>query len=324
VSDEYYDYFVIAVDLDSNESSPTDVVSSRGAFFDRDLLVVIAPPTGIVADTGVAMSKYRYFLSDVRHDYLLIEDQQFPIEELGQYCSIMWINDGFARVSGSLPALDWVSDLGTNLFICGTFVGESLGDYSTKWFGFDSSQEVRDNDFIRAEGEAPWPDAVLDTTIGSLYNAWGDSPNLLAVHYFDHDPQASSPVYRFVSIDMDDAAYNQPCGLYADTDSSRFVLLGFPIFHIDADSGRALMNHVADLFGIPRNVAGDVNDDSRYTLVDCAMMLKVLYWDYPMPNDPNRFDVNNDCVFDIVDVISLLTYIYLGGAPPTYGCIESR
>jgi hypothetical protein len=279
VSDNYYDYFVKTFDSDSNESSPTDVVSSRGAFFDRDLLVVIAPPTGIT-DTGVAMSKYRYFLSDVRYDYMLNDGQQFPIEELGQYRSIMWINDGFTRIGTSLPALDWVSDFGTNLFICGPLVAGSLGAYSTDWFGSDSTRDVRANHFVKAAGEDEWPDAVVDSAIGSLYNA-------------------------------------------GEVDSLKFVLLGFPIFHIDDDSGRAMINSVANLFGVPRNVAGDVNDDSRYTLVDCAMMLKVLYWDYPMPNDPNRFDVNNDCVFDIVDVISLLTYIYLGGASPTYGCIES-
>ncbi len=322
MSDNYYDYFVKTFDSDSNESSPTDVVSSRGAFFDRDLLVVIAPPTGIT-DTGVAMSKYRYFLSDVRYDYMLNDGQQFPIEELGQYRSIMWINDGFTRVGSSLPALDWVSDFGTNLFICGTFVGGSLGSYSSDWFGSDSSHEVRNNYFVQAAGEDTWPDAVVDSAIGSLYNAWGDKPYLLAVNYSHYDPLISSPIYRYISIDPGDASHNQPCGLYGEVDSLKFVLLGFPIFHIDDDSGRAMINSVANLFGVPRNVAGDVNDDSRYTLVDCAMMLKVLYWDYPMPNDPNRFDVNNDCVFDIVDVISLLTYIYLGGASPTYGCIES-
>jgi hypothetical protein len=47
---------------------------------------------------------------------------------------------------------------------------------------------------------------------------------------------------------------------------------------------------------------------------DCALINHVA----------DLFDVNNDCVFDLVDVMSLLTYIYLGGAHPTYGCIESN
>ena len=69
-------------------------------------------------------------------------------------------------------------------------------------------------------------------------------------------------------------------------------------------------------------------DDSTWssidTLVDCAMMLRMLYWDYPIPEDANQLDVNNDCIFDLIDILYLVAYIYLGGPDPTYGCIDSN
>jgi hypothetical protein len=323
IGDHYYEYFVTAVDRDSNESVSTDTIPSRGAFFDRDLLVVIRPPLGVVGDTAAAMSNYRYMLADIRYDCILIKDETVPIEELGQYRSVFWINEGYPRLSGNLSALAWVSSYGTNLLLCGPLIADELATYGSGWFGLSEVNESYVPDFLYASGEDGWPDATLDSSVKSTYNFYGATSSLSAVNFYDHDTQVSTAIYLFQSEDTTSEHHREPCGIYAEVDSSSMILLGFPIFHVEARRGRAVINRVADLFGVPRDVAGDINDDRRQNLVDCVMMLKILYRDYPMPDDVNRLDVNGDCIFDLVDVMHLLTYIYLGGPDPTYGCMGS-
>ncbi len=321
--DMYYDYFVIAVDEDSLESSPSDTTTGRGAFFDRDLLVVIKPPAGVADDTSAAMARYRQFFCGIRHDCLIIDEEPVSVAELGQYRSVMWINDGYPRLLSSMSALDWVAGYGTNVLLCGSLLASQLGSYSRDWFGLNDFAESYQHNFIYAAGEEGWPDAILDTAVGSQFNQHGQVRYISTVNYYDHDPEVSTPIYRYQATDTLNITHDKPCGISSENGSSKIILLGFPIFHLDQASGLAIISRAADLFGVPRNVAGDVNDDSRRSLVDCVLMLKILYWDYPFPDQVNRLDVNGDCLFDLRDVVHLLAYVYLGGIDPTCGCIES-
>jgi hypothetical protein len=42
-----------------------------------------------------------------------------------------------------------------------------------------------------------------------------------------------------------------------------------------------------------------------------------------LPVDIKRFDVNADCIFDLLDAVYLFMYIYADGEPPRYGCAEN-
>jgi hypothetical protein len=49
-------------------------------------------------------------------------------------------------------------------------------------------------------------------------------------------------------------------------------------------------------------------------------MIRILFLAEPMPADVNWLDVNADCEFNIIDVQFLISYMYLGGPDPSYGC----
>ncbi|MFH1891465.1 MAG: M28 family peptidase [Candidatus Zixiibacteriota bacterium] len=327
LQESYYDYYIVAMDVDSNYSVPTDTVTSRGLFFNRNALVVV-DVTPWAVDSSMSLSKYRYFFSDIRYDLVTflggLPESDLPIEELGQYKSVFWFSDLSSNLSNEMDDLGWFADWGGDIFIGGYTPVVSLFQDTQDWFGLTDYTEPDITDFVYSEGEPFWPDAIVDSTVNSYYNNFGDDRQLKLVPWVEFDHDVSTPAYRYVSSDPGSQSDGQVCGLYTVKDSVAMMYLGLPLFHMKLDSGRGIINAVAALMGVPRDVAGDINDDTRQSLLDIILMIKILYAGGGMQGDVNRLDVNNDCVFDILDLLHLIAYIYLGGEAPTYGCAGSQ
>jgi hypothetical protein len=317
----YHDYYVVAVDEDSIESEPTAIVTSRGAFFDHNLLVILETGLGFI-DASNAIPRYRYALANIEHtEYLMPATQDyFTIEELGQFRSLFWICDGNTALYNNIEALRWLRGWGGNIMIGGPMTVDPVSQYASDWFGLQSNDEAPDTSFLGAKGIDGWPDAVIDTSVKSEFNMQGLSAALRFVRVFEYDEIVSSSNYRYQSVDTLDNWNNLVCGLHSAIDTNQIVLLGYPIFHLELQSARSIMEYAADLFGVPRAVAGDVNEDARLTIVDVLQMIRILFLAEPMPADVNWLDVNADCEFNIIDVQFLISYMYLGGPDPSYGC----
>lgn len=317
-------YFVVAVDEDSNASVTSDTVTQAALFFDRETLVVATPPSQAhFYDMSVAMRKYRTFLVDIRCDMILLGSDSLGIADIGRYRNIIWIADGYSSVGEFMDELRSVSDWGCDLAFLGPFAGSGISSSNLDWFALYDSR-ISPFGFDYGEAVPGWPDLMIDRSITSHFNWDGTRDDLGGIGYYGFESTVSDPLYYFRSPDGSSEFENKIVGLLATDDTLKTVLMGVPTFHLTDQSGRALVNRIADLFGIPRDVAGDVNDDARYTLYDAVSMIRVLFDEADLPADANRLDVNNDCTLDILDVQYLVGYIFAGGPQPTYGCIEAE
>ncbi len=320
LQESYYDYFVKAVDEDNLQSAATDVASSRGVFFNRNLLVVLERDWGF--DTSIVMPRYRSMLADIPHnEFIVAPGDSFVLhmEEIGQYRSVFWIADAIVTVAPTMSELKWFKEGGGNILLMGPKLVGKLGGL----LGLLGNTLSLEFDFASADGIEGWPDAILDNSINSEWNGYGNSEFLRSMSALDYDPEIAVPIYLYQAVDADTAFHNKPCGIYAEIGESRLAYLNFPLYNLEIDSGRRILNHAADQFGITRSGAGDLDDDMQHTLLDAVLMIGMLYSSMPLPDDVNRLDVNADCIFDLRDVVYLFAYIYLDGDPPGYGCVES-
>jgi hypothetical protein len=275
-------------------------------------------------DTSIAMPQYRTMLADIPHDEFIVPSgQEFDlhIENIGQYRSVFWIADAVATVSSVIGELISFKENGGDILLIGPMLSGSLSQSGLLGLlGYTPSYEF---DFVSADGIENWPDAILDNSINSTWNDNGNSEYLRSMSALDYDPEIATPIYLYQAADADSAFHNKPSGIYAEIGESRLAYLNFPLYNLEIYSGKRIFNHAADLFGITRSGAGDLDDDTQYTLLDGVLMIGMLYSSMPLPDDMNRLDVNADCEFDLLDVMYLFGYIYLDGDPPGYGCVES-
>lgn len=325
LQENYYDYYIEAIDADLNYSAPSDTATSRGLYFNRNALVIVELSPWDV-DSSMSLPRYRYDFADIRHDMIITFGGQhstdLSIEQLGQYKSVFWLSERTTSFAAFIEDFNGFASWGGNIFVGGYGPTISLAQDSPEWFGLEGYGEQAINDFIYARGEPGWPDAIVDSSVASFYNNYGATQQLRLVPWLAYDDNVSSPIYRYVSDTPGGVSDNQVCGLYNVTDSVTKIFVSFPFFQMKLESGRSIVDRAAELMGIPRDIAGDINDDTRQNLVDIILMIRILYAGGNMPEDMNRLDVNNDCTFDILDLQYMISYLYLGGAPPTYGCVS--
>jgi hypothetical protein len=321
-----YEYYLVAVDDDSNVSAPTSILSSRGLFNDNNLLVALEDGENHNVDTVMSFPRLRAMLSDIPHDEVVIatgsvgnQNDFLRRELLGQYRAVYWISDGLSFLAQFDAEMEWYLGYGGHLFVAGpTLDDDAAGVFS--WIAGSARSSV--NDFVGATGLTDWPDADLDTTVESGWNYYQGNSGLFYVPVIDYDSNVAEAVYLYQSSTQDTATNGKACGAIATVDGSKQAYVTFPLAHLEVEAGRRILNHVADVFGITRSGAGDFNGDSLYTLVDAVAMVRALFSTAPLPVDINRYDVNGDCKFDILDAVHLFRYIYLGESPPRYGCVD--
>jgi len=217
--ENYYDYYIEAMDADSNYSTPTDTVKSRGLFFNRNALIVVEITPDLV-DTAISLQRYRYFFADIRHDLMTTlagaPETALSVEELGQYKSVFWFSDFYTGVGYQNDDLQQYRDWGGNLFFCGWTIVTPLRQMDENWFGLNDYTTSAIYDFRYGEGENGWPDAILDSTVSTRYNSYGAYDNIFLVTNLDYDPEISSPAYQYVSSDPESEMNGRVCGVYAE------------------------------------------------------------------------------------------------------------
>jgi hypothetical protein len=65
---------------------------------------------------------------------------------------------------------------------------------------------------------------------------------------------------------------------------------------------------------------GDVTNDQKVNVVDVVYLINYIFIGGPPPSPLKAGDVNRDCLVDLEDVAYLIKYLFLNGPPPQVGC----
>ena len=325
-----YDYRVMAIDNDSNESDSSVVVSAMAASFDYpSLFVDETDRNGITPIQETQMAFYDSILGDLPYDTLVIGTPTKPPDRInrilaGQYGSIIWFDDdlGVHRFTSSVDSIQWYLQFENNFclagwetfyFLAGT-LPQSAGDFVYDNFGISLVTFDVSFDFMGASGQNGWPSVEVKPNI---YGGTLDGITVL-------DPiPGAEVIYKFNSMTGDPDFQGKPVGLIYDTGSGKRVALGFPIYHLREPCARALVTKLYDYFGVaPMSIYGDVDNNAQIGLMDIVQLIKYLYWPNPPDVYSNRADPNGDCAINLADIIYLVSYLYRGGPAPVAGCVE--
>jgi len=324
-----YNYIVLAVDEDMNESDSSLVTSAVVASFDFPLLFVDETnATGGINPTAAAEEAfYSAMLSGWIHDEHDINTgaDRLTRSLSGQYKSVIWVDDDVStqNLSASLDSLSWYLGYNSNLCIAGWqtvawAAGSSQqqpGDFMYDNFGISSFDENPEFDFTGATGENGWPDVEVDSE--GVFS--GVMPY---ISVFTTLPGAQV-IYRFNSAVSDPDFQDQPAGVAYETAEGKRVALSFPLFYLNQSDAQALIAKVNNYFGSSSSGEyGDVNLDETIDIFDITYLITYLYLSGPSPMVPNLADVNSDCTINLFDITYIISYLYLSGPEPTAGCVE--
>jgi hypothetical protein len=77
-----------------------------------------------------------------------------------------------------------------------------------------------------------------------------------------------------------------------------------------------LTDTLSTTFGIVNFLRGDLDQNSKYTMNDLALLISYLYRDGDAPLVAESANVNGDERVDLLDVTYLIRFLYIGGPVP--------
>jgi hypothetical protein len=83
-----------------------------------------------------------------------------------------------------------------------------------------------------------------------------------------------------------------------------------------ATDGNGLTDTLSTTFGIVNFLRGDLDQNSKYTMNDLALLISYLYRDGNAPLVAESANVNGDERVDLLDVTYLIRFLYIGGPVP--------
>ncbi len=324
-----YDYIVLAVDDDMNESDSSLAATAVAASFDYPLLFVdeTLASGGINPTPEEEEAFYGSIFEAWPHDEFDINTGGDKLSRSlsGQYKSIIWIDDDVSTqlLSNSLDSLEWFLSYNSNLFVAGWQTiawaagpsQQNPGDFMYDNFGISTIEEDPNFDFIGATGENGWPSVQVDPD-----NVFSGVMPYIAV--FTTLPGAQV-IYRFNSGTSDPEFQDKPAGIAYETAHGKRVALSFPIYNLTESDAQALISKVCTYFGMESSHSyGDVNIDGAINIFDITYVISYIYLAGPPPSIMNLADVNGDCTIDVFDITYLISYLYLFGPAPVAGCVE--
>ncbi len=324
-----YEYIILAVDTDMNESDSSAVVSAMAATFDLPLLFI----DETLASGGINPTEAQEteFYGNIFAPWPFVEfdintgGDRLGRSLAGQYKSIIWLDDDVSvqDLSSSLDSLDWFLGYNTDLCIAGWqtiawAAGESQlspGDFFYDHTGISSIDENPAFDFVGADGQNGWPN--LQVTPDNVFNGM-----LPYISVFTAVPEAEV-IYTYNSVSSDPNYQDKPAGIAYETGSGKRVALSFPVYHLTESSALQLTAKICSYFEIEsNNPNGDANLDGIVNIFDITYIIVYLYLGGAPPLVMNLADVNGDCEISIFDFSYLISYLYLSGPAPIDGCVE--
>ena len=324
-----YEYLVIAVDHDMNESDSSLIVGGMPATFDYPLLFVDETASNGPLNPSEEDQAIYYDSVFGELDYMTFsvgsDPDRIDRQTAGQYKNIFWFDDDVSLkvFSSSEDTMNWFLSYETNFCLAGYqslyYIGggspQGPGDFVYDHFRI-SDMTVNQNtfDFIGATGLNGWPD--IETREGIFGFALTTITTL--------DVAAGGEViYTYNSNTGDPDFDGKPVGVIYDTGAGKRIAFGFPIFPLAENSAAALMAKIAEYFAIEAFVLnGDINSDENLNIMDVVYLINYLYKDGPAPLNMNAADPNGNCKVNILDAVHIINYLYRGGPQPLPGCVE--
>lgn len=73
---------------------------------------------------------------------------------------------------------------------------------------------------------------------------------------------------------------------------------------------------------VSNRMPGDANEDQVYDVLDVVTMVNTAFRGFAPPERPGSVDVNADCACDILDVVLIVNQVFRGGTTLYWGCIQ--
>ncbi|MCX6826755.1 MAG: dockerin type I domain-containing protein, partial [candidate division Zixibacteria bacterium] len=319
-----YGYYLIAVDNQGNESQGSPVSNAVMATFDGGILFVDETRSGTSNPTEAQQTAfYDSIFTGTPYFKYNIDNSNVRLSRslAGQYSSIFWIDDDLAskQLAGSLDSLQWYLGYNGNLFLAGLGTFDWISgatSFLRNNFGILGVIGNQAGDFIEATGVNGWPSIQVGT--GKLFS--GAIPWIAT---FDTLPGAQV-IYTYNSQSFNPALTGKPVGVAYDTPHGKRIALSFPIYYLTESSAQALIAKALNYFGEAGNPRpyGDANGDGFVTMVDVFSLIDYLYRNGSLPSDLNYADANGDCIVNIRDITYIIRYLFKGGPAPVAGCVH--
>jgi len=322
-----YQYSVIAVDNDLNESDTAAFVSGVLTTFDRGILFVDETQEG--GDNPSNFEQNQFY-------HNMLDTLGFDTEEIdslnpflkgslaGQYNPVFWIDDDNSHkyLSESLDTLEWYLGYNTDLLLAGwstiyDITGHSYfysGNFFYDNLGISYIAQNILPDFTGATGVGDWPD--LEVRVEPPYDGRLPDINIFT------EATGAEVIYTFNAYSGNPFYDGKPAAVALDTHHGKRVVLGFPLYYLTESSVQAFISRLMDYYAEESVLYGDVNGDWSMNILDVTYLINFLYRDGPPPADMNNADPNGSCAVNILDATYLINYLYKSGQEPVVGCVE--
>ena len=316
-----YVYQVSAVDADLNESALSDPDAANCLTFEQGVLVVDETWDWMYLPPQEEQEAYfDSIFADTPYGLDTIDSQLDMLSRLtaGSYSCMFWFDDDTTEnvIGYSESTIEWYVSNDVDAFIGGwqtlsRWVPTPVPTDHTVYEDFGvASYEVDDaSEFVGAVGQDGWPSVSVDNN-----NPWnGKFPYITAL-----TPRPGATViYTFGAFKDTSPFEGQPCGLLYQTDNGIRIVLGFPVYFLEAASSEALIQYALELFGgTSTYVCGDANGDGVVTHADVAFLIEYLHKDGPAPDPMEAGDADGDGDVDKFDAKYLIEYLHKDGPAP--------
>jgi hypothetical protein len=345
-----YEYEVTAVSALGNESYPSRPVLGLAFAFDGPPLVIdhtLSGPTSLTNKDSVAAVWRRLVtgLGGAYRDADPVTTPSFGLEVYNPHPVAIVVSDGryaprpetqaqladYAYAGGItiLTGRDLFNDdavtEGTMHFGPGDWAYDNLGITAAYCPRVLLSHPTRPNaEFAGAHSlDALLPDLAVDPA----RTAWGLNPALPApglavpfVGFLEVDTARARVIYAYISKDGNNSpSQGKPVGVISRVEGVRAAVLAFPLsYMVEYQASDAVARLVARL-GWTRDIPGDLTGDGSVAVDDLIMLIEYLYAGGEITNSPNG-DVNADCRLNLIDVVTIINYIFREGPQLKQGC----
>ncbi len=261
----YWYYRLCAVDLDGNESESTQVIRTRRVTLNAGILII----DNTIDNTGATPFQPSPEQVSVFLDYILAPyqrevkdiqiDSSLNLSDIGIYQSLFWHSfeqTNFETLIQNREAIRRYLELGGNLFlttylpslaIAGTSGYPAVYEddsYISSVFGFYAADYQTAARFKYAlPMDSGFPELTVDPqkTLGALnghiFKVESISANASAqnIYYYGSDYENSS---------SQGALNGLPVGIYYDCAPGKALTISFPLYNMEAEDARDLVNHV--------------------------------------------------------------------------------
>jgi len=249
----YYYYKLMAVDLSSNESVPTDIIRSRAVTLNQSILIVdetmnntgntVFAPNDLLSDQ---------FYDDAMHDFQSVQydiDTQptLKLADIGIYSSILWHGNDSGNLNYPYLVREEVKEylqLGGKILISSYFPSKAFDNNNNYPYTFESGnflfdtfgiQQVAYNTSARFRYALPetsgFPALTVDSLktvlplAGHIYNIESIGSNVLSQNIYYYGSDYSDSTSQGIMNAM-------PIGVYNHQGAGESVVLSFPLYNM--------------------------------------------------------------------------------------------